>query len=312
MGARDSATSGTATTRTTARQGGVLGAALLLATGCTVAAEAPAEAGDLDGAPTLTEALVQIQVHQPLDAPGEGDVLTTIVRSARGTDPQELLAFAGLRPEVPLVGSCQSFEPSVPARRTPEEAARLSGIELVFADRIVLGTPNGEEVLVPHAFPEVFAGLGGVVFASRDRSGSTLVPGEHYQVRIENGDGFGTLTTSHDAPPLPAEITLDGAPLVTGIALPRSVAVSWKPSTRAHDLVVLELSTGEARQTCAYDDSAGHAEFALDSAEAAAVSGTSALFSVHRLRSEAVVGASEDVVVEARFDYSVSAPVTLE
>lgn len=288
----------------------VFGAILLLSTGCTVATSAPAEGNELDAAPSLTEALVQVQVHQPLDAAGEGDVLTTIVRSARGTDPEELLSVAGLRPDVPLVGSCSSGEPA--SDGTADEAALLSGIELVFADRVVLGTPSGEEVLVPHAFPEVFSGLGGVVFASRDRSGSTLVPGEQYRVRIENGEGFGTVVTSHEAPSLPSDVTVDGAPLLAGQALARSAVVSWKPSASAHDIVLLELSAGETHVTCAYDDASGHGFFALDSAVAPVTPGASATFSVHRLRTEAVVGASDDIVVEARFDYSVSAPVTLE
>jgi hypothetical protein len=289
----------------------VLAALSTLAWGCSVSPEAY----DGEAQKGSTHAVVAVSRQDALNSPPRGDALAGFVHLPATADRNRALELAGLGIELPEPGQCWRAAPE----RSTGALAGVSSIEFLDAGRVRLIAGNAEpHELAPHAFPTIADFISGVVYASRDRSGEGLPPGQLYRIETGSDGSVAELSASHEAPPLPADVTLSGAPFegVDQLVSGQPLDVTWSVSSDGTDRFYVELAATGASVVCTFDDATGAGTVPTDTFS----SGTDAHLSLHRVRVARTVPQSEaheandDAPkgvdqLELRFDFSVSRSV---
>lgn len=256
-----------------------------------------------------TQAVVAIDRQETLEGGSRADALAGFLRLPAATDRAIALDLAGLGIHLPDPGHCWQGE----QERTAPALDAVSAIEFLEAGRVRLvpaGSPPHE--LAPHAFPSVGDLISGVLYASRERTGGGLPPSVSYRLQAEGG-ALGELELEQAAPALPAEVTVNGAPLenLAPLRTDQPLDLIWSGSADATDRMYAELTParGTGSVVCAFDDAAGAGTLPL----ANVASGETAQLALHRLRVARVPLQNASVAqVELRFDFSVARAVAFE
>ncbi len=282
--------------------------------GCSVSPET--YVGDEKGS---THAVVAVSREDTLNAPPRGDALAGFVHLPAAADRDRALELAGLGIELPEPGQCWRAAPE----RSTEGLAGVSRIEFLDAGRVrLIAGDAAPHELAPHAFPTIADFISGVVYASRDRNGDGLPAGQLYRIETGNDGSVAELSASHEAPPLPADVTLGGAPFesVEKLQSGQPLDVTWSVSSDTSDRFYVEVAASGASSICSFDDASGAGTVPTDGFP----SGADAHLSLHRVRVARSVpqspaqGANDDQApkgvdqLELRFDFSVSRAVHFE
>ncbi len=285
-----------------------------LAWGCSVAPESY----EADAHKGSTHAVVAISRQDALRTAPRGDALAGFVHLPASADRDRALELAGLGIELPEPGQCWQRPPE----RTSEGLAGVPHIEFLDAGRVRLIAGGAPHELAPHAFPTIADFISGVVYASRNRNGEGLPAAQLYRIETSNDGTVAELSASHDAPPMPTDVTLGGAPFesVEELAGGQPLDVTWSGSNEPTDRLYVELSAGSKSQVCTFEDASGAGTVPTDGFAA----GGDAQLALHRVRVARTVphsparddknGAAASVVdqLEVRFDFSVSRGIRFE
>jgi hypothetical protein len=250
-----------------------------------------------------TQIVVAIARQESVDGGARADALAGFIRLPAATDRSAALELAGLGVHLPEVGHCWQGEPE----RSLAPLDEISTIEFLDAGRVRLIAGSGlPHELAPHAFPSVADFASGVLYASRERSGDGLPPGERYRLEAEGGV-VGQLDLERSAPMAPSDVTLNGASFeaVARLQVLEPLDLIWGASTDPDDRIYLELSSTSSPSSliCTFEDAAGAATLSLENF----LPGDTAQLALHRLRiTRAASNESATDEVELRFDFSMS------
>jgi hypothetical protein len=255
-----------------------------------------------------THALISIERRDVLGTaePAQNRAFATFLRAPPDADPALVMRVAALGAELPEVGECASG--SAP-RESAGTAASLRRVELLDAGDVALETADGRVELAPRPFPAVTSLFSGVVYTTRERV-AALPAAEVYAINASGGALGAPLGVSAEAPPILAQVALDGTPLQEGAVLGRTGGeLTWARGA-ARDVVYVTVTSadGAHRVTCSYRDEAGRGVLPAGSVP----EGTPAALSLHRLRVIPVAGGQNGVNAgELRFDFELSATVAV-
>jgi hypothetical protein len=190
----------------------------------------------------------------------------------------------------------------------PAAQGDIAAAELLEASSVQLRTDHGTHSLVPHAFPAVADLLRGVVYASRDSSGTELPAGQSYLVEGKSIDLHSGLTAdlevSRASPSLPQDVTVNGRALTasTELAPGSFLDVAWSPNFEG-DGILVRVSGASTALLCSFADSEGYGSVPLVLFEQAGDS--PALLSVHRVRDTFEASPGQLSTLRMRFDFAV-------
>lgn len=294
----------------------VLGASLLLATGCTVAVVDEGTAADED---ETTTAQGNVSVERVV-ALGEGTVGRThvsarFVRVSGGIDQRTAERVVGsARLEQDARGGCSWQQ--APVASTPDAEG---SIELLDVGEIVVRAGARALPLAARAFPDVGDLVSGVVYTSRDHS-SELPEASTYSIETSGSPLVAGFSVQVDAPSTPAGVFVSQPSLVRlGIErLPleaeftiesgEELVVGWdagRPSLG--DRIYLDLVAAEQGQRlrCVFEDDG---EGVVPAQLNGFASGAEIDIALHRYR-RAMVRRASGVIDEAvvDFDFAVAA-----
>lgn len=279
----------------------------LISFGCSVSAEEAspeAETGSTH---------IAVRIRHVTDPSGttRADALAGFIRTPATSSLAEVLSVSGLGPDVPARGECFS------EGRGVTDFDSLSDAELLEVDSVRLETPSGTHELAPFAFPTVADLLRGVVYLSRDQNGDTLPAGVSYTLLgegIRSGDELVDIAVTQTSPPPPVSVTVGGQAFGASLTVAPTPVLDlrWEPGTKATDLVVVTLESGENFWACTFADAEGFGAVPLimpDGTELG-VPGRAGVLGVHRIRVEKEQATPELPPISTAFDFAVEAELT--
>lgn len=281
----------------------------VLGLGCAAETDASVDSDLKD----TSHAVVRVRSFESAQGAVHADALAGFLAVPKGADAAEVARIAGLVDSFPEKGECDfGLRPG-----SMEALDAISNSALLAADSVLLVNRSGVHQLSPYAFPTVADLLRGVVYISPDRSGEALPSDARYTLEghgVESGDSSVLdLTSSHDSPTAPAELYINGVALLAleDLATTNVLDVSWAPSKDERDTVVVFVERDGSELRCSFPDQEGFGSvpLSIDGNSDLGAPDSSALVSVHRVRTSTDPAAGGPMTVLMTFDFAVEAIV---